>query len=89
MHLATQLCWATARLVVICLGPINPLISLLQVVCDIRDSAATREVSVDKKVDLKFIQVNVLKNIARITRRLYVLVISHTRFRMNLLSAFA
>ena len=45
---------------------------------------ATREVSVDKKVDFKFIQVNVLKNIARMTRRLYVLVVSHTRFKVNL-----
>ena len=62
------------------------VISLFQVVCDVWDSVATREVSVDKKVDLKFIQANVLKNIARMTRRLYVLVMSHTRFTVNLYS---
>ena len=50
---------------------------------------ATREVSVDKKVDLKFIQVTLLKNIARMTRRLYVLVMSHARFRVNLHSVVA
>ena len=50
---------------------------------------ATREVSVDKKVDLKFIKVNVLKNIVRMTRRLYVFVMSHTRFRVNLHSVVA
>ena len=50
---------------------------------------ATREVPVDKKVDLKFFQVNVLENIARMTRRLYVLVVSHTRFRVNLHSGVA
>ena len=50
---------------------------------------AMREVPVDKKVDLKFMQVNVLKNIARMTRRLYVLVMSHTRFRVNLHSVVA
>ena len=60
------------------------VISLFQVVCDVRDSEPTTEVSVDKKDDLKFIQVSVLKNIARMTRRLYVLVMSHMRFRVNL-----
>ena len=50
---------------------------------------ATREVSVDKKVDLKFIQVTLLKNIARMTRRFYVLVMSHARFRVNLHSVVA
>ena len=50
---------------------------------------ATREVSVDKKPDFKSVQVNVLKNIARMTRRLYVLVMSHTRFRVNLHSVVA
>ena len=48
---------------------------------------ATREVPVDKKVD--FIRVNVLENIARMTRTLYVLVMSHTRFRVNLHSVVA
>ena len=49
----------------------------------------TREVSVDKKVDLKFIQVTLLKNIARMTRRLYILVMSRTCFRVNLHSVVA
>ena len=44
---------------------------------------ATREVPVKKKVDMKCIQVNALKNIARITRRLYVHIMSHERFRVN------
>ena len=61
-------------------------ISPFQVVRDVRDSVATREVLVEKKVDMKFVQVNVLKNIAR---RLYVLIMSHTRFRVNLHSAVA
>ena len=65
------------------------VISLFQVVFDVRGSVATREVPVDKKVDLKYIQVKVLKNIARMTRRLYVLVISHTCFRVNLQSVVA
>ena len=50
---------------------------------------ATREVSVDKKVDLKFIQIILLKNIARMARRLYIHVMSHTRFRVNLHSVVA
>ena len=45
---------------------------------------AMREVSVEKKVDLKFIQVTLLKNTTRMTKRLFVLVMSHTRFRVNL-----
>ena len=65
------------------------VISLFQVVCDVSDSVATREVSVDKKVGLKFIQVTLLKNVARMTRRLYVLVMSHTCFRVNLHSVVA
>ena len=48
-----------------------------------------REVSVDKKVDLKFIQVNVLENITRMIKKLYVLAMSHTRFRVILHSAVA
>ena len=39
---------------------------------------------VEKKADMKSIQVSVLKNIERLTRRLYVLIMSHTRFRVNL-----
>ena len=50
---------------------------------------ATREVPVEKKVDMKFIQVNVLKNIVRMKRRVYVLIMSHTRFRVNLHSVVA
>ena len=54
------------------------------------DSAATREVPVEKKVDMKCIQVNVLKNIVRMTNmRLYVLIMSHTCFRVNLHSVVA
>ena len=41
---------------------------------------ATREVSVDKKVD---------GWMTRMTRRLYVLVMSHMRFRVNLHSVVA
>ena len=36
----------------------------LQVVCKARDSVATREVPLKKKVDTKYMQVNVLRNIA-------------------------
>ena len=46
---------------------------------------ATREVSVEKKVGMKFIQLNVLKNIARMTRRF----MSRTRFSVNLHSVVA
>ena len=42
---------------------------------------ATREVLVEKKIVMTCIQVNVLKNIARISRRLYVLIMPYTRFR--------
>ena len=52
-------------------------------------SVATREVPVKKKVDMKCIQVNVLKNIARMARRLNVHIMSHKRFRVNLHSAVA
>ena len=37
----------------------------------------------------KFILVNEIKNIATKTRRLYVLVMSHTRFRVNLHAVIA
>ena len=53
------------------------------------DAVATREVPIKKKVDMKCIQVNVLKNIARMTRRLYVHIMSHKRFRVNLHSVVA
>ena len=61
------------------------VISLFQVVCDVWDSVARREVSVDKKVELKFIQVNALKNIARMTRRLYGLSILEWIYTLQLL----
>ena len=41
---------------------------------------ATRNVALEKKVDMKFIEVDVLKNIARMTRRLCVLIMSHSHF---------
>ena len=42
---------------------------------------ASREVPLEKKVDIKCMEVNVLKNIVRVTRRLYVLY--HAIFRLN------
>ena len=50
---------------------------------------ATREVPVKKKVDMKCIQVNVLKNIAKMKRRLYVHIMSHKPFRVNVHSVVA
>ena len=50
---------------------------------------ATGEVPVKKKVGMKYIQVNALKNIAKMTRRLYVHIMSHKRFRVNLHSVVA
>ena len=50
---------------------------------------ATRDLPLAKNVDMKCMQVNVLKSIARITRRLCVLIMSHTHFRVNLHSAVA
>ena len=43
----------------------------------------------EKKVDIKCMRVNVLNNIARVKRRLCVLIVSHTHFRVNLHSAVA
>ena len=60
------------------------IISPFEMVWVAWDSVTTRELPVEKKVDMKFMQVNVLKDIARMTRRLYVLIMSHTRFRVNL-----
>ena len=53
------------------------------------DSGVAREIPVERKVDMKCIQVNALKNIARTTGRLYVLIMSHKRFRVNLHSVVA
>ena len=63
--------------------------SVPQVACGVWDSVVTREVHVEKKVDMKCIQVNLLKNVSRMTRRLYVLIMLHTRFRVNPYSAVA
>ena len=49
------------------------VISPFQVVCEVWDSVAARKVLVEKRVEMKF---NILKNIARMTRRLYVLIVS-------------
>ena len=50
---------------------------------------ATRDVPLAKKVDIDCMQVNVLKNIARMARRLCVLIMSYTHFRVNLHSVVA
>ena len=65
------------------------VISPSQVMCGAWDSVASKEVPLEKKVDTKCMQVNVLKNIARMTRRLYVLIMPHTRFKLNLHSVVA
>ena len=44
---------------------------------------ASTEVPLEKKVDMKCIQVNVLKIIARMTRRLYALLMPHSGFKLN------
>ena len=46
------------------------VISLFQIVCRTWDCIATREVPLEKNIDMKCIHVNVLKNIARMTRLL-------------------
>ena len=45
---------------------------------------ATRDMLLTKKVDMKCMQVNVLKNMAATTRRLWVLIMSHMDSRVNL-----
>ena len=45
------------------------LISLFQLVCGTWDSMVTREVSLEKNVDLKCIQANILKSVTRMTIR--------------------
>ena len=50
---------------------------------------ATREMPLEKKVDMKYMQVNVLKNIASITRTLHVFIMPKTRFRLKLHSVTA
>ena len=48
-----------------------------------------RDVPLAEKVDMKFMHVNVLKNIARMTRRVRVVIMSHSYFRVNLHSVVA
>ena len=38
----------------------------------------------EKKVGMKCMQLNVLKNVARMTRTLCFLIMSHTHFKVNL-----
>ena len=45
----------------------------------------TSNMPLQKKVDMKYMRVNVLKNIARVARRLCTFIMSHTYFRVNLL----
>ena len=89
-HLTIQLWWATARLVVVCLGSINPLTGLLSVRsrwCAEYEILSWRERCLfRRKLTWYFMLVNVLKNMTRMTRRLCVLIMSHTRFTVNLLS---
>ena len=54
---------------VTCLTPINPVNSPLQVMWGTWDSVATREVPLEKNVELKCMQVNVLKSVTRIKKR--------------------
>ena len=86
-HLATQVLWRTARLVAICLGPTNPLNGLLSVRsmwCEGHEILWPQDVPLAKKIDMKCMQVNKIKNIVTMTRRLCVLIMSHTHFRVNL-----
>ena len=45
------------------------VISPFQVVRRAWDSVATRDVPLDKKINMKYMQVNVLRNIASMTKR--------------------
>ena len=45
------------------------LISPFQLICRLLGSVARRDVPLEKKVDMKYMQVNVLRNIARMTKR--------------------
>ena len=64
-------------------------ISPIHVIRGTWDSVATSSMPLEKKVDMKCMRVNVLKNIARVTRRLCVFIMSHTHFRLNLHSVVA
>ena len=52
-----------------------------------RYSVPTRDVPLENKVDTKCIKIDIFKNIARMTRRLCVFIMSYMHFRMNLHSA--
>ena len=58
------------------------LISPFYVVWGAWDSVALRNVPLAEKIDMKCMKVNVVKNKARITRRLCILIMSHTHFRV-------
>ena len=45
------------------------IISPFQVVCRAWDSVATRELPLEKKVDTKYMQVNVMRNMASVTKK--------------------
>ena len=56
----------------ICVGPISLLNDLLSVHsrwCAGHETLATREVALEKKVDTKYMQVNVLRNIPSMTKK--------------------
>ena len=63
------------------------VVSPLYVVRGTWDSVATSNMPLEKKVDMKCMRVNVLKNIAMVTRTLCTFIMSHTHFRVNLHSA--
>ena len=76
------------------LGPTNRLNDLLSVRCRCCTGheilwPRERSLCLQKKVEMKCMQLNALKNIARMTRSVCVLVISHTHFRVNLHSVVA
>ena len=65
------------------------IINPLHVVRGTLNSVAKSNVPLEKKVNMKCMRVNVLKNIARVTRRLCVFIMLHMQFRMNLQSVAA
>ena len=70
-------------------SPKGFVISPLHVVRGTGDSVATSNMPLEKKVNMKCMRVNVLKNIAMVTRRVCVFIMSHTHFRVNLHFAVA
>ena len=73
-HHTNQFWWESALLFYMC-WPYQSaewfIMSLFQVVCRAWDSAATREVPLEKKVDKKYMQVDVLRNAASMTKKGY------------------